>query len=145
MFFPCILCFLTSHLKTNIFHLIKQSLETCIKIGLLSLTSSQSIIINDVPLMEPIAPHHTALRLLKIPDIVKLNTLFPFYDYFNVDKHENWNLSLVSKLHDYDNQSVSSNLLAIPFFFKETPRKFVQQLSVDVCGMTFLNQLEKTN
>ena len=43
-------------------------------------------IINDVPLMEPITPHYVTLRLLKLPDIVKLNTCLLLYDYLNNDK-----------------------------------------------------------
>ena len=43
-------------------------------------------IINDVPLIEPITPHYVTLRLLKLPDIVKLNTCLLLYDYLNNDK-----------------------------------------------------------
>ena len=45
--------------------------------------------INDVPLMEPITPYYTALGLLKVSDIDKLNTSFLLYDYFNAKKHSN--------------------------------------------------------
>ena len=39
-------------------------------------------IINDVPLMERITPHYVIWRLLKLPDIAKLNTCLLFYEYF---------------------------------------------------------------
>ena len=38
-------------------------------------------IINDVPFMKPITPHHVALSLLKLPDIVKLSMCLLFYEY----------------------------------------------------------------
>ena len=81
--------------------------------------------------MQPITPHYTALGLLKVPDIVKLNTSLLLYDYLNANKRSNFNLSLVSKLHDYDSRSVSSN------------HNFVQQLSVGISETIFLNLLER--
>lgn len=45
--------------------------------------------IDDVPLMELITPYYTALGLLKVSDIDKLNTPFLLYDYFNAKKHSN--------------------------------------------------------
>ena len=39
--------------------------------------------------MEPITPYYTALGLLKVSDIDKLNTSFLLYDYFNAKKHSN--------------------------------------------------------
>lgn len=63
-------------------------------------------IINNVPLMEPIAPCYTALGLLKVPDLIILNTSLLLYDYFNADKNSNLNFLLLSKLHDYNTQSV---------------------------------------
>ena len=40
-------------------------------------------IIKDVPFMEPIYPHYVALRLLKLPDVVKVSTCLLFYEYVN--------------------------------------------------------------
>ena len=62
--------------------------------------------------MQPVTPHYTALGLLKVPDIVRLNTSLLLYDYLNANKPSNLNLSLVFKLHDDDSRSVSSNHLA---------------------------------
>ena len=62
--------------------------------------------------MQPVTPHYTALGLLKVLDIVRLNTSLLLYDYLSANKRSNLNLSLVSKLHDYDSPSVSTNHLA---------------------------------
>ena len=53
-------------------------------------------IINDVPFMKPITPHHVALRLLKLPDIVKLSMCLLFYEYFNDDRDPSFSLTLRS-------------------------------------------------
>ena len=92
--------------------------------------------------MQPITPHYTALGLLKVPDIVKLNTSLLLYNYFNADKRSNFNLSLVSKLHAYDSRSVSSNHLANTSF-RHMSGNFVQQLSVGISETIFLNLLER--
>ena len=53
--------------------------------------------INDVPFMKPITPHHVALRLLKLPDIVKLSMCLLFYEYFNDDRDPSFSLTLRSE------------------------------------------------
>ena len=92
--------------------------------------------------MQPITPHYTALGLLKVPDTVRLNTSLLLYDYLNANKRSNLNLSLVSKLHDYDSRSVSSNHLANTSF-RHMSGNFVQQLSVGISETIFLNLLER--
>ena len=92
--------------------------------------------------MQPITPHYTALGLLKVPDIVRLNTSLLLYDYLNANKRSNLNLSLVSKLHDYDSRSVSSNHLANTSF-RHMSGNVVQQLSVGISETIFLNLLER--
>ena len=88
------------------------------------LQNKAASIINDVPLMEPIAPHYTNLRLLKILDIVKLNTSLLFYNYFNADKHVNWNLLLL--LHDLTPE-VCPPIFCQYLLFEQTSGNFVQQ------------------
>ena len=58
-------------------------------------------IINDVPFMKPIIPHYVALRLLKLPDIVKLSMCLLFYEYFNDDRVPSFSLTLRSEQHTY--------------------------------------------
>ena len=48
--------------------------------------------------MEPIYPHYVALRLLKLPDIVKLSTCLLFYEYVNDDNDLSFSLTLCSEL-----------------------------------------------
>ena len=86
--------------------------------------------------MQPITPHYTALGLLKVPDIVKLNTCLLLYDYSNADKRSNFNLSLVSKLHDYDSRSVSSNHLANTSF-----RQIVGKFCLTIVGRYIWNDI----
>ena len=55
-------------------------------------------IINDIPFMKPITPHYVALlRLLKIPDIVKLSMCLLFYEYFHDDRVLSFSLILRSE------------------------------------------------
>ena len=56
-------------------------------------------IIDDVPLMELITRHYACLNLLKFPDIVKLNTCLPFYDYLNRNKSATFTQTVVSVQH----------------------------------------------
>ena len=58
-------------------------------------------IINDVPFMKPIIRHYVALRLLKLPDIVKLSMCLLFYEYFNDDRVPSFSLTLRSEQHTY--------------------------------------------
>ena len=69
-------------------------------------------IINDVPLMEPITP----LRLLKLPDIVKLNRCLLLYDYLNNDKIPSFSLTSCSEQHTYYTRSALSDQLVIEPF-----------------------------
>ena len=52
--------------------------------------------LSKVPLMKPITPHYVALRLLKLPDIVKLSMCLLFYEYFNDDRDPSFSLTLRS-------------------------------------------------
>jgi len=95
-------------------------------------------VINDVPLMESITPHYTSLGLLKIPDIVKLNTCMLFYEYFHHEKFPNIPVSLVSKLHNYSTRSASSNQVAI-LSFQTNLRRFSPVLLEISFGAIFHN------
>ena len=52
--------------------------------------------INNGPFLKPITPHYVALRLLKLPDIVKLSMCLLFYEYFNDDRDPSFSLTLRS-------------------------------------------------
>ena len=52
--------------------------------------------LSKVPLMKPIIPHYVALRLLKLPDIVKLSVCLLFYEYFDDDRVPSFSLTLRS-------------------------------------------------
>ena len=93
-------------------------------------------VINDVPLMEPITPHYLSLRLLKFPDIVKLNTCMLFYDYFHHEKFPNIPVSLVSELHNYNTRSALSNQIFIPSF-----RTNLRRLCPSIIGCFFWNNI----
>ena len=55
-------------------------------------------IIKDIPFMKPITPHYVALlRLLKIPDIVKLSMCLLLYEYFHDDRALSFSLILRSE------------------------------------------------
>ena len=47
--------------------------------------------------MKPIPPYYVALRLLKLPDIVKLSMCLLFYEYFNDDRAPSFSLTLRSE------------------------------------------------
>ena len=68
-------------------------------------------IINDVPPMESITPHHVDLHLLKLPDIVKLCTCLLFYDHLNSDKVPSFPLTLTFELLTYYTRSALSDHL----------------------------------
>ena len=57
-------------------------------------------IIKDVPPMEPIYPHYVALRLLKLPDVVKVSTCLLFYEYVNDDNDLSFSLTLCCELRE---------------------------------------------
>ena len=75
-------------------------------------------IINDVPLMEPITPHYVTLRLLKLPDVVKLNTCLLLYDYLNNDKIPSFSLTFCSEQHTYHLRSALSDISYRTFPYK---------------------------
>ena len=85
-------------------------------------------IINDVQLMEPITPHYVTLRLLKFPDIVKLNTSLLFYDYLNNDKISSFSLTSCSEQHTYYTRSTLSDQLVIEPF-RTNLRRFCPSIS----------------
>ena len=64
-------------------------------------------VINNVPLRDHITPHYVNLGLIKLPDIIKLNTCQLIYDHFVDKKPSNFTLSLVSEQHNYDTRSAS--------------------------------------
>ena len=59
-------------------------------------------VINNLPLRGHITPHYVNLGLIKLSDIVKLNTCGLFYDHIVDKKPSNFTLALVSKQHNYD-------------------------------------------
>ena len=93
-------------------------------------------IINDVQLMEPITPHYVTLRLLKLPDIVKLNTCLLFYDYLNNDKIPSFSLTACSEQHTYYTRSALSDQLVIEPF-RTNFRRFCPSIS----GKYFWNNI----
>ena len=50
--------------------------------------------------MEPIYPHYVALRLLKLPDVVKVSTCLLFYEYVNDDNDLSFSLTLCCELRE---------------------------------------------
>ena len=93
-------------------------------------------IINYVPLMEPITPHYVTLRLLKLPDIVKLNTRLLLYDYLNNDKIPSFSLTSCSEQHTYYTRSaLSDQLVTEPF--RTNLRRFCPSIS----GKYFWNNI----
>lgn len=66
--------------------------------------------------MESITPHYLSLRLLKFPELVKLNTCMLFYGYFHLEEFPNIPVSLVSELHNYNIRSASFNQIFLPPF-----------------------------
>ena len=66
--------------------------------------------------MEPLTPHYITLRLMKLPDIVKLNTCLLLYDYLNDDKIPSFSLTSCSEQHTYYTRSaLSDQLVTEPF------------------------------
>ena len=94
------------------------------------------VLINDVPLMEPITPYYVTLRLLKLPDIVKLNTCLLFYDYLNSDKIPSFSLTSCSEQHIYYTRSALSDQLVIEPF-RTNLRRFCPSIS----GKYFWNNI----
>ena len=95
-------------------------------------------IISDVPLMEPITPYYVTLRLLKLPDVVKLNTCLLFYDYLNNDKIPSFSLTSCSDQHTYYTRSALSDQLVIEPFRTTGLGDSVQVLVVNIFGTIFL-------
>ena len=86
--------------------------------------------------MEPITPHYVALRLLKLPDIVKLSTCLLFYGYFNDDKDPSFSLILCSEQHTYHTRSALSDHLVIKSF-----RTNLRKFSPSISGNYFWNNI----
>ena len=86
--------------------------------------------------MESITPHQVALRLLKLPDIVKLRTCLLFYEYFNGDKVPSFPLTLRSEQHTYHTRSALSDLLVIESF-----RTNLRKFSPSIRGKYFWNNI----
>ena len=80
-------------------------------------------VINNVLLCDHIKPNYVNLSLIKLPDIVKLNTCQLFYDHFADKKPYNFMLVLVSEQHNYDTRSTSLQYLN-PSSFRINIRKF---------------------
>ena len=59
-------------------------------------------VINNVPLRDHITPHYVNLGLIKLSDIVKLNTCQLIYDHLIDKKPSNFTLALVSEQYNYD-------------------------------------------
>ena len=57
-------------------------------------------VINNVPLRHHITPHYVNFGLIKLPDIVKLNTCQLIYDHFVDKKPSNFTLAMVSEQHN---------------------------------------------
>ena len=93
-------------------------------------------IINNVPLMEPITPHYVTLRLLKLPDIVKLNMCLLLYDHLNNDKIPSFSLTSCSEQHTYYTRSALSDQLVIEPFCTNL-RRFCPSIS----GKYFWNNI----
>ena len=64
-------------------------------------------VINKVPLRDHIMPHYVNLGLIKLPDIVKINTCQLIYDHLVDKKPSNFTLALVSKQYNYNTRSAS--------------------------------------
>ena len=86
--------------------------------------------------MESITPHYLALRLLKLPDIVKLCTCLLFLDYLNGDKVPSFPLTLTSEQHTYYTRSALSDHLVIESF-----RTNLRKFSPSISGKYFWNNI----
>ena len=76
-------------------------------------------VINNVPLRDHITPHYVNLGLIKLPDIVKLNTCQLIYDHCVHKKPSNFTLAsaaTVSEQHKYDTRSASLQHLNVSSF-----------------------------
>ena len=73
----------------------------------------------DVPLRDHITPHYANLGLIKLPDIVKLNTSQLIYDPFVDKKPPNFTLASVSEQQNYDTRSASLQHLNLSSFSKK--------------------------
>ena len=85
-------------------------------------------IINNIPLREPITPHYATLRLLKLPDIVKLNSCLLLYDYLNNEKIPSFCLTSCSEQHTYYTRSALSDQLVIEPY-RTNLRRFCPSIS----------------
>ena len=86
--------------------------------------------------MGPITPHYVALRLLKLPDIVKLSTCLLFYEYFNDNKIPSFSLTLRFEQHTYHARSALSDHLVI-----ESSRTKLRRFSPSKNGKYFWNNI----
>ena len=86
--------------------------------------------------MGPITPHYVALRLLKLPDIVKLSMCLLFYEYFNDDKIPSFSLTLRSEQHTYHARSVLSDHLVT-----ESSRTKLRRFSPSINGKYIWNNI----
>ena len=93
-------------------------------------------LINDVPFKDPITPHYVALRLLKLPDIVKLSKCLLFYEYFIDDKVPSFSLTLCSEQHTNHSHSALSDHLVIESF-----RTNLRKFSPSISGKYFSNNI----
>lgn len=93
-------------------------------------------IVDDVPLMEPIAPHCACLNLLKFPDIAKLNTCLLFYDHLNGNKSATFSLTQVSVQHRKSTCSTSSTVVVTESF-----RSNLRRFCPSVIGTYFWNDI----
>ena len=80
-------------------------------------------VINNVPLRDHITPHYVNLGLIKLPDIVKLNTCQLIYDHLVDKKPSNFTMAFVSEQYNYDTRSASLQHLN-PSSFRINIRKF---------------------
>ena len=80
-------------------------------------------ITNNVPLRDHITPHYVNPGLIKLPDIVKLNTCQLICDHLVDKKPSNFTLALVSEQYNYDTRSASLQHLS-PTSLRINVRKF---------------------
>ena len=93
-------------------------------------------VINDVPIMENIAPHYVNLGILKFPDIVKLHTCFLYFDLLCDHKLSNFLIPPLTEQHTYTTRNVSLQQLYIPF-----SRTNIRKFSPTIIGRYFWNDL----
>ena len=73
--------------------------------------------------LENLRPHYVNLGLIKLPDIVKLNTCQLIYYHFADKKPSNFTLASISEQHNYDTRSASLQYLN-PSSYRINLRKF---------------------